>query len=81
MMTLSATPRPIYGWKAETLSFLHVLLVFVNYSCINYEVVFLTCEYSEIHKFNDKEIILHETSMHGPIPDINMRLLTGPDAF
>jgi hypothetical protein len=25
--TLSPTPRPIYRWKAETLSFLYVLLV------------------------------------------------------
>ena len=25
--TLSATPRPLYRWKAETLSFLQVLLV------------------------------------------------------
>jgi hypothetical protein len=25
--TLFATPRPLYHWKAETLSFLHVLLV------------------------------------------------------
>ena len=27
MKTLSATPRPYDRWKAETLSFLHVLLV------------------------------------------------------
>ncbi len=27
MKTLSATPRPYNRWKAETLSFLHVLLV------------------------------------------------------
>ncbi len=27
MKTLSATPRPYDSWKAETLSFLHVLLV------------------------------------------------------
>jgi len=27
MTTLSATPRPWYRWKAENLSFLHVLLV------------------------------------------------------
>ena len=27
MKTLSATPRPWYHWKAETLSFLHGLLV------------------------------------------------------
>ena len=27
MKTLSATPRPLYPWKAETVSFLHVLLV------------------------------------------------------
>jgi hypothetical protein len=26
MKTLSTTPRPLYRWKAETLSFLHVLL-------------------------------------------------------
>ncbi len=25
--TLSETPRPLYRWKAEVLSFLHVLLV------------------------------------------------------
>jgi hypothetical protein len=25
--TLSPTPQPLYCWKAETLSFLHVLLV------------------------------------------------------
>ena len=25
--TLSATPRPWYPWKAETVSFLHVLIV------------------------------------------------------
>ena len=25
--TLSTTPRPLYRWKAETVSFLHVLLV------------------------------------------------------
>jgi hypothetical protein len=25
--TLSATPQPLYHWKAETVSFLHVLLV------------------------------------------------------
>ena len=29
MKTLSATPRPYDRWKAETLSFLHVLLVWV----------------------------------------------------
>jgi len=28
MKTLSATPRPWYRWKAETLSFLRVLLVY-----------------------------------------------------
>ncbi len=28
MKTLSATPRPYDRWKAETLAFLHVLLVF-----------------------------------------------------
>ena len=27
MMTLSQTPRPLYPWKAEIISFLHVLLV------------------------------------------------------
>ncbi len=27
MKTLSATPRPLYHWKAEDLSFLYVLLV------------------------------------------------------
>jgi hypothetical protein len=27
MKTLSATPRPLYCWKAEDLSFLYVLLV------------------------------------------------------
>jgi hypothetical protein len=27
MKTLSATPRPLYCWKAENLSFLNVLLV------------------------------------------------------
>ncbi len=27
MKTLSATPRPLYRWKAEDLSFLYVLLV------------------------------------------------------
>ena len=27
MMTLSATPRPLYHMKAETVSFLHVSLV------------------------------------------------------
>jgi hypothetical protein len=27
MKTLSETPRPWYRWKAENLSFLHVLLV------------------------------------------------------
>jgi hypothetical protein len=27
MKNLSATPRPWYRWKAETLSFLHVQLV------------------------------------------------------
>jgi len=27
MKTLSTTPRPWYHWKAEDLSFLHVLLV------------------------------------------------------
>ena len=33
--TLSATPRPWYHWKAEDLSFLHVLLVWgVNLTCL-----------------------------------------------
>ncbi len=27
MMSLSQTPRPLYPWKAEIISFLHVLLV------------------------------------------------------
>jgi hypothetical protein len=27
MKTLSATPRPLYCWKSEDLSFLYVLLV------------------------------------------------------
>jgi hypothetical protein len=27
MKTLSPTPRPLYRWKAENLSFLYVLLV------------------------------------------------------
>ena len=63
MMTLSAAPRPIYGEKAETLSFLHVLLVwginilsFFNYLRTNYEVVFLRSQYSENCKFTNKEI-------------------------
>ncbi len=27
METLSGTPRPLYSWKAEDLSFLYVLLI------------------------------------------------------
>ena len=47
MNTLSATPRPYNHWKAETLSFLHVLLVLgvkltslLTTTCQNYGIGF-----------------------------------------
>jgi hypothetical protein len=65
MRTLSATPRPLYHWKAEDLSFLHVLLVLgiklgilLNKS-VKVQVVFHLCKYLVHCKFTNKEIQLN----------------------
>ena len=67
-----STPRPLYHWKSETLSFLHVLLVLVaNMASLidkicqhttSIMVLKVPYQYWENKKFNDKEIHLYVIS-------------------